>query len=74
MSSVVAAPTDWLQSVGELRFSSKADRRLQDLMERNNEGRLSESEREELATLAELSEPMALVRAGALGLLRANAA
>ena len=47
MSSVIAAPVDWIESVGKLRFPSKADHRLQELMDRNNEGLLSSDEREE---------------------------
>ena len=43
-------------------------------MDRNNEGLLSECEREELEARAELSEQLALIRAGALVLLRENAA
>jgi hypothetical protein len=40
MNSVIDAPVDWIESVGNLRLPSKADRRLQDLMDRNNEGLL----------------------------------
>ncbi len=69
MNSVIAAPTDWIESVGDLRLPSKADHRLQDLMDRNNEGHLSETEREELEALAELSERLSLVRAEALQIL-----
>jgi hypothetical protein len=69
MNSVIAAPTDWIESVGDLRLPSKADQRLQDLMDRNNEGHLSETEREELEALAELSERLSLVRAEALHIL-----
>ena len=69
MSSVIAAPVDWVESVGNLRLPPKADRRLQDLMDRNNEGLLTASEGEELAALAELSEQLSLVRAEALHVL-----
>jgi hypothetical protein len=70
MSSVIAAPVDWIESVGNLRFPSKADRRMQELMDRNNEGLLTEGEREELEALVELSERLSLVRAEALQILR----
>jgi hypothetical protein len=70
MSSMIAAPVDWIESVGNLRFPSKADRRLQELMDRNNEGLLTGSEREELEALVELSERLSLVRAEALQILR----
>jgi len=38
-------------------------------MDRNNEGLLTDSEREELEALAELSEKLSLVRAEALQIL-----
>jgi hypothetical protein len=70
MNAVIAAPVDWIESVGDLRFPSRTDRRLQELMDRNNEGHLTEGEHEELAALAELSERLSLVRAKALQILR----
>jgi hypothetical protein len=70
MNSVISAPVDWIESVGNLRFPSKADRRLQALMDRNNEGLLTEGEHEELEALVELSERLSLVRAEALQILR----
>jgi hypothetical protein len=48
---------------------AKADRRLQELMDKNNEGRLSKVERAEMESLFELSETIPLVRAEALHLL-----
>jgi hypothetical protein len=69
MNSVIAAPVDWIESVGNLRLPAKADHRLQQLMHRNNEGLLSNSEREELEALVELSEQLSLVRAEALQML-----
>ena len=69
MSATIAAPVNWVESVGELRFPAKTDRRLQDLMDRNNEGSLTDGERRELESLAELSEQLSLVRAEALEVL-----
>ena len=69
MSATIAAPVNWVESVGELRFPAKTDRRLQDLMDRNNEGSLTDCERRELESLAELSEQLSLVRAEALEVL-----
>jgi hypothetical protein len=69
MNAVIAAPVDWIESVGNLRLPSKADVRLQGLMDRNNDGLLSEGEREELEALAELSERLSLLRAEALQIL-----
>ena len=69
MSSTVVAPVEWVETVGRLRLPAKADVRLQQLMDRNNEGELTAAEREELESLAELSESLSLVRAEALLLL-----
>lgn len=69
MSSTIDAPLEWVQSVGDLRLPPKANQRMQDLMHRNNEGLLTESERADLESLVELSERLSLVRAEALHLL-----
>lgn len=69
MSATIAAPVNWVEAVGNLHFPSKADRRLQELMDRNNEGLLEPSEREELEALVELSEQLSLVRGEALQIL-----
>jgi hypothetical protein len=69
MSPTIPAPAEWVEAIGELRLPSKTDRRLQHLMDRNNEGELSQPEREELEALVELSERLSLVRAEALQLL-----
>jgi hypothetical protein len=69
VSSTIAAPLEWVEAVGNLHFPPKADHRLQELMDRNNEGFLQESEREELEALVELSERLSLVRAEALQIL-----
>ncbi|MGB7160035.1 MAG: hypothetical protein WBD40_18355 [Tepidisphaeraceae bacterium] len=67
--SVVSAPAEWVEFVSELRLPPKTDRRLAELMDRNNEGRLGESERAELESLVEVSETLSLARAKALHLL-----
>ena len=67
--TVVSAPLGWVQSVSELRLPPRADRHLQDLMDRNTEGQLTTDERADLESLAELSERLSLVRAEALRLL-----
>ena len=69
MNSTIAAPVDWIETVGNLRFPLKADHRLQELMDRNNEGLLQASETAELEALVELSEQISLVRAEALQIL-----
>ncbi len=62
-------PRDLLETVAALRLPARADRRLQTLMDRNNDGALTPSEREELESLVEMSETLALVRARAFCLL-----
>ena len=57
------------ESVAGLLFPAKADSRLRLLMHRNNEGLLTPDQREELESLVELSESLALIRAKALHLL-----
>ncbi len=69
MSDTVDAPLQWVESITLLRLPEHADKRLQELMDRNNEGLLSEQERADLKALAELSEQLSLVRAEALHLL-----
>ena len=44
VSSTIDAPLEWVESVGNLRLPPKADQRLQELMDRNNEGLLTEAE------------------------------
>ena len=66
---VVSAPADFVESVSQLRLPAKTDRRMQTLMDRNNEGLLTPLEREELESLVELSESLSLVRSEALHLL-----
>ena len=67
--STIDAPLEWVETVGNLRLPTKADERLQELMDRNNEGLLTEAERADLESLVELSERLSLVRAEALHLL-----
>ena len=69
MSSTIDAPLEWVETVGNLRLPPKTDQRLQELMDRNNEGLLTEADRADLESLVELSEQISLVRAEALHLL-----
>ena len=69
MSSTIDAPQEWVESVSDLRLPPKSDQRLQDLMDRNNEGLLTEAERADLESLVELGQSLSLVRAEALHLL-----
>jgi hypothetical protein len=69
MAAVVEAPVELVEAMASLRFSPRADRQLQRLMDRNTEGLLSPDEREQLETLVELSESLSLLRAQAIQLL-----
>ena len=69
MAAVISAPKSWIASVGRLALPKKADKRLQTLMDANNEGQLTAAERRELAALVEWSENVSLLRAQALRLL-----
>lgn len=69
MSSTIDAPLEWVEAVGNLRLPPKANQRLQELMDRNNEGLLTEAERADLESMVELSERISLLRAEALHLL-----
>ena len=69
MDATVDAPLQWVESITMLCLPEQADRRLQELMDGNNEGKLTSQERADLAALAELSERLSLVRAEALHLL-----
>lgn len=69
MSEVVSAPADWVASVGDLALPETADTRLQWLMDRNNDGLLSNAERSELESLATWSEEVSLLRARASRIL-----
>ncbi len=67
--NTLTAPTSWVESVGRLKLPGRADRLLNELMDRNTEGQLDADERDQLETLVELSETLSLVRAEALKLL-----
>ncbi len=67
--AVISAPTDWVETISRLRLPPRADRRLSELMDRNNEGQLNADERADLEALVEMSETLSLVRAEAIHLL-----
>jgi hypothetical protein len=69
MSATISAPRELVEALGELRFPPKADALLQDLMDRNSDGSLTEAGRAELEALVELSETLSLLRSQALHLL-----
>jgi len=66
---MIDAPVELVHAVANLRLPTLADRQLQNLMDANNDGLLTDSEREQLAELVEWSESISLLRARALHLL-----
>ncbi len=64
--ATIETPLELVASIADLQFPRKINIHLQTLMDRNTEGRLSESERAELEALVELSETVSLLRAQAL--------
>ncbi|MCL4195767.1 MAG: hypothetical protein KJZ87_28785 [Thermoguttaceae bacterium] len=74
MNSVIMAPVEWVEAVGKLRLPARVDHHLQNLMDRNSEGLLTDAERDELEALVELSQCLSLLRAEAWQLLGREAA
>lgn len=72
MATIIQVPEEWVESVSELKFPESTDHRMQELMDRNNEGSLTEEERSELEALVEISEELSLVRAKAFQFLSRN--
>jgi hypothetical protein len=66
MGEELNLPRELAEAAAALRFPPETNQRLQYLMDRNTEGDLSSDERKELASLAAMSENIALVRAKAL--------
>ena len=69
MGDEIKLPRELAEEVAALRLPNPTDQRLQHLMDRNNDGKLSEYERAELESLAAMSETISLLRAKALRLL-----
>lgn len=69
MSTEGQAPRELMEAVAALRLPPRVDQRLQELMDRNTNGALTEAERAELETLVEWSDTITPMRAQALQLL-----
>lgn len=72
MGRTIDVPLRWVEDIATLELPEKANQHLQQLMDRNNDGLLSDQERAGLAALVELSARLSLVRAEALHLLGRN--
>ena len=62
MSRTVEIPLDLLEEVARLEFPSSMQEALARLMDKNNEGKLSEEERIELQALVDLNERLSLLK------------
>jgi hypothetical protein len=69
MGDEIKTPRELAEEVAVLRLPAATDQRLQALMDRNNDGALSQNERNELESLAAMSETIGLLRAEALRFL-----
>ena len=69
MGDELKIPRQMLEEVAAFHIHAPTDKRMQDLMDRNNNGRLSQNEREELESLVAISEMISLMRAKALRFL-----
>ena len=66
MGAETVLPTDFVETLSRLHFPAQTDDRLQELMDKNTDGALTDQERHELAALVELGETLSLIRARAL--------
>ncbi|MBI4616723.1 MAG: hypothetical protein HY720_24135 [Planctomycetes bacterium] len=73
MASTIEAPRDLIQAFAQLCLPRTAQARLDLLMEKNNEGTISDSEREDLRALVDLCQTIAELRGRARILLDAAA-
>ncbi len=69
MSKTVEAPSDFMEELADFKFPPSTQRRLTQLMDKNNEGTLTAEEREDLKALVEISERMALLKGRAMLIL-----
>ena len=67
--STITTAIEFVETVANFQFPSKVNQRLQELMDRNNDGKLCGSEVQELETLAELSTSFSRLKAQAFHLL-----
>jgi len=61
MALTIDAPQKWVENIAKLRLPEQADRRLQPLMDRNNEGLLTDQERADLEALPMYPSKMHLI-------------
>jgi hypothetical protein len=69
MGDEMQPPRELLEELAALRLPAATDQRLQFLMDRNNNGALTENERQEMESVVAMSESISLLRAKALRIL-----
>ena len=69
MGDEIKTPRELAEEIATVRLPPVTDARLQKLMDQNNDGKLSQSERDELESLAAVSETFSILRAKALRFL-----
>ena len=69
MIAEAESPADLLKDVADLSFPPETEARMVQLMDRNNDGLLTETERDELAALVKWGHRLSLLRARALLIL-----
>lgn len=57
---------DLAKDMAKMRLPADTDKRLQELMDRNNDGMLTREEKKELRSIVAISELLSLLRAKAL--------
>lgn len=66
MSTMIEAPISAVEAVADLYLPPRADQRMQDLMDGNNDGALTPEQRECLEAVVELRSPKYLRKPGTL--------
>jgi len=69
MGEELRLPRELAEAVVATRFPAATDERMQQLMDRNNDGHLTPDERSELESLVAWSESLSLLRAKAYRIL-----
>lgn len=72
MGPTIETPVDFLEEMANFAFPSSTQEKLDDLMDKNNDGKLTDSEKNELKALVELNERVSLVKARARLILKEN--
>ena len=72
MSDEISVPREFMEQLAALRFPAETDTRMQELVERNYEGRLNKDECAEYESLVELSAAFSFLKMQAQQCLERN--